>query len=59
MTFNDFAIVTEKRHDYGINFWFMTESEAVNRMKVYYVKRSMWKTEKLKSNDYKKNYLLE
>ena len=33
MTFNDFPIATVKRCDYRINFWFMTEYEAVSRMK--------------------------
>lgn len=33
MNFNNFDIVSVGRNDYRIHFWFMTKSEAVNKMK--------------------------
>ena len=33
MNFDNTTIVTVKRHDYRINIWFMTKSEAVDEMK--------------------------
>ena len=33
MSFNDAVIVTVKRNDYRVNFWFMIEKQAVDRMK--------------------------
>ena len=32
MSFDDVVIVTVKRHDYRINFWFVTKSEVVYKM---------------------------
>ena len=33
MNFNNFDIVSVGRNDYRIHFWFMTKSEAENKMK--------------------------
>ena len=33
MNFDGAVIVTVNGHDYRLNFWFMTKSEAVNKMK--------------------------
>lgn len=32
-SFNDVATVTVRENDYQIQFWFMTKSEAVDRIK--------------------------
>ena len=32
ISLDDFAIMTIGKNDYRVNFWFMTKSEAVNRM---------------------------
>ena len=32
MNFNDIAIVSVKRSDYRINFWYMSKDDAVNIM---------------------------
>ena len=32
-SFNDVATVTIRENDYWIHFWFMTKSEAMDRMK--------------------------
>ena len=32
-SFNDSAIVTVKKHDYKIKFWFMTINKAADRLK--------------------------
>ena len=33
MNFNDIAIVSVKRSDYRIHFWYMSKDDAINRMK--------------------------
>ena len=33
MNFDDFSIITVGRSEYRINFWFMTTSEAMDKLK--------------------------
>ena len=33
MNFNDVAIVSIKRNDYRIHFWYMSKDDAINIMK--------------------------
>ena len=33
MNFDEVAVVTVGRYDHRINYWFMTKSEAVDRMR--------------------------
>ena len=35
MNFNDVAIVSIKRNDYRIHFWYMTKDDAINIMKKF------------------------
>ena len=52
MNFDGFAIITVKRNDYRILFWFMSKDEAVNKLDNTNL------SEKRDNYDYKKCYLL-
>ena len=40
MNFIDVAIVSIKRNDYRIQFWYMNKDDAINIMKNFYFKKS-------------------
>ena len=39
MNFNDVAIVSMKGNDYRINFWYIRRDDAINIMKISYLKK--------------------
>ena len=48
MNFNDVAIVSIKRNDYRIHFWYMSKDDAINIMKNSDLKKMEVLREKLK-----------
>ena len=52
ISFNEFGIVTVRRNNYIINFWYMTKNEAIDRIENSHISK------KVDNNENKNDYLL-
>ena len=50
ISFNEFGIVTVRRNNYIINFWYMTKNEAIDRIENSHISKKVYNNEN--KNDY-------